>query len=43
MIAIDPPVRFLTFLLHPRGRPHMAQRGEPGVYGASELLIMIVL
>ena len=21
MIAIDPPVRFLTFLLHPRARP----------------------
>ena len=25
MIAIDPPVS-LTFLLHPRGRPHMARR-----------------
>ena len=29
MIAIDPPVRFLTFLLHPRGRPHMARRAVP--------------
>ena len=27
MIAIEPPVRFLIFLLHPRGRPHMARRG----------------
>ena len=26
MSAIDLPVRFLTFLLHPRGRPHMARR-----------------
>ena len=25
MIAIDPPVRILIFLLHPRGRPHMHQ------------------
>jgi hypothetical protein len=28
MIAIDLPVR-LTFLLHPRGRPHMPQRAMP--------------
>ena len=26
MSAIDLPVRFLTFLLRPRGRPHMARR-----------------
>jgi hypothetical protein len=26
MIAVDPPVRILTLLLHPRGRPHMHQR-----------------
>jgi hypothetical protein len=26
MIAIDPPVKILIFLLHPRGRPHMHQR-----------------
>ena len=32
MIAIDPPVRFLTFLLHPRGRPHMARRGHQARY-----------
>jgi len=25
MIAIDPPVRFLDFLLHSRGRPHMSR------------------
>jgi hypothetical protein len=25
MIAVDPPVRILFFLLHPRGRPHMHQ------------------
>jgi len=27
MIAIDSPVSLLIFLLHPRGRPHMHQRG----------------
>jgi hypothetical protein len=26
MIAVDPPVKLLTFLLHPRGRPHVHQR-----------------
>jgi transposase len=29
MIAVDPPVRILTLLLHPRGRPHMHQRFSP--------------
>ena len=30
MIAIDLPVR-LTFLLHPRGRPHMPRRAAPSL------------
>jgi hypothetical protein len=39
MIAIDPPVRFLTFLLHPRGRPHMAQRAKGLVEALADLLL----
>ena len=31
MIAIDPPVRFLTFPLASEGRPHMHQRHFSGI------------
>src|SRR4051794_30380873 len=29
MIAVDPPVKLLMYLLHPRGRPHMTQGPVP--------------